>query len=163
MYEIPYWHPLLVHFPIALIMAAAAFSLGWLIWGTSFWRLAMILLLAGGLAGAFAAKITGEELEDASKGRPVVKQLVHDHEETAERTLVSTAITLVVLAGYSFLRRAKGASLKDALLIRIIGCLMVLFCAGGVGYTGHLGGQMTWGVEKNSAASQIQSKTQGHP
>ena len=148
-YDIPVWHPLLVHFPIALILAAALATVAWSIRGTSFWRRCALLLFTLGMGGGVLAYLTGETMEEQSEGSPIVEELVGLHEDLALYTLLVTGATLAALAGLSWwlerritLERAP----KDPLAARLILALAALAAALLVAWTGHVGGTMVWGV-----------------
>ena len=146
MYQIPVLHPLVNHFAIALLIVAGGASVVWLIWGTSFWRNGTLLLLLTGFAGAWVAKITGEDMEHFSKGRAIVKELVHKHEDLANWTILISGLAVILLGGYCYrLWRKKLPSVRDGMPIRAAIAVLLIASAVLVGFTGHVGGTMTWG------------------
>ncbi len=148
-YEIPVWHPLVVHFPIALILVAVLATVVWGIRGTSFWRRCALLLFTLGMGGGIVAYKTGEAMEQQSEGSPIVEELVGVHENLALYTLLVTGVTLAALAGLSWWleRRAtlEGAP-RDPLAARLVLALAALAAAVLVAWTAHVGGTMVWGV-----------------
>jgi uncharacterized membrane protein len=157
-YNIPVLHPLVNHFPIALLIVAAGAAVAWLIWGNSFWRYSTLLLLATGLVGAIVAKITGETMEDFSKGREIVKQLVELHSDLAVYTLIGAAVTLVVVGIYSYRAFRMQRAAKDPFTVRLISAVLAIITAILVGWTGHVGGTMTWGEPATGSQQQINNE-----
>ncbi len=146
-YEIPVWHPLVVHFPIALILVAALATVVWSVRGTSFWRRCALLLFTLGMGGAVFAYKTGEAMEEQSEGSPIVEELVGWHEDLALYTLVVTGVTLAALAGLSWwLERRTTPAPQDPLAARLALALAALAAAVLVAWTAHIGGTMVWGV-----------------
>jgi len=144
-YEIPVWHPLVVHFPIALILVAALTTLVWGVRGTSFWRRCALLLFTLGMGGAVFAYKTGEAMKEQSEGSPIVEELVGWHEDLALYTLVVTGVTLAAMAGLSWWLERRTA-LQDPLAARLALALAALAAAVLVAWTAHVGGTMVWGV-----------------
>ena len=144
-YEIPVWHPLVVHFPIALILVAALATVVWSVRGTSFWRRYALLLFTLGMGGAVFAYKTGEAMEEQSEGSPIVEELVGLHEDLALYTLVVTGVTLAAMAGLSWWLERRTA-LQDPLAARLALALAALAAAVLVAWTAHVGGTMVWGV-----------------
>lgn len=149
-YEIPYLHPLAVHFPLVLLLLAGVVGLAYLWRGTALWRRAAMVFLALGAATAYWASETGETLEDDVRGEPMVEAIVETHEEAAEWTLWSAVGALLSFGAASlWLRRLPEPTevgQKDPTLLRAALALLALVPAGLVAYTGHLGGLMVWGV-----------------
>ncbi len=148
-YEIPVWHPLAVHFPLALILAAAAAAVVWSFRGTSFWRRCALLLFTLGMAGGIAAYKTGEAMEEQAEGTPIVEELVELHEDMALYALIATGVTLVALAGVSVWlerRTTLERNLKDPLAARLVLAVAAVIAAALVAWTGHIGATMVWGV-----------------
>jgi uncharacterized membrane protein len=129
---IPSWdglHPLIVHFPVALLLSAPLFVvLGALFPKTRGLSLAALLLMLMGTVGAFLAVETGKAAGELAVRTAQVSQTLEGHEELAETTRdvfagltvlfalllivpkflrkqptrrVSLALTLVFLAAYS--------------------------------------------------------------
>ena len=98
---IPSWdalHPLIIHFPIALLLIAPIFIIvGALLptgKGRSYLVAAMVLLLAG-TAAIYISIETGEAAGKLADRTPGVNQIIEAHESLAERT--RTVFTLLSL------------------------------------------------------------------
>lgn len=168
-YEIPFLHPLLVHFPLVLLLLGAGAAGLYLVLGRAVWRKAGLILFALGALSAWAAGETGHALEQAVEGDPIVEQVVGRHEAGAEWTLLASvlaaaAFALVSLSRLSLPRlRRRAAEAEDAeadpepmpvrpLREPLWGRFLVLIpawaAAALVAWTAHLGGIMVWGVPR---------------
>jgi len=134
-------HPLVVHFPIVLSVLLPIFALVALVairkGTTSPWAWALPVSLAAALTvSAYVAVQTGESEEDRVE-RVVGDDVIHGHEEAAERFVVlSGALLLVAAAG--LLPRNVG---KAARLVTTVGAFGLL--AAGV-QVGHSGGELVY-------------------
>jgi uncharacterized membrane protein len=149
-YEIPLWHPMLVHFPIG-VLAAGSLAVGiWLFVGSSFWRNCAAFLYGLGAVAAAAAYWTGEEAYEQSKDVPIVDELAHLHADYATYTLVLSVVTagaLLAAIVWNDTRRLRiGARGRDPVWLRLVIGLLAVLTAGSTAYTAHLGGLMVWGV-----------------
>ncbi len=142
-YTIPVLHPLAVHFPVALLMAAAPVAVVWAWRRTAFWRGALAALLVLGALGAGAAYATGGAMAEQSEGVPIVDLFVAQHARLGAWTLgVSLAAALAVLTLAAW--EARGLRLPTPLRWAAVG--LALAAALLAAWTGHLGGLMVWGV-----------------
>lgn len=148
-YEIPLLHPLVVHFPIAMVLVGTVAVLIWASKPSAFWyRCATLAFLVGALA-ATTAYFTGEAAEEAAEDVPIVDQIVGLHERMAIFTLAATLITLLALV-LTQPRLLSGSTDEPppAKAVRFaIGALAVT-AAILVSLTSHLGGLMVWGVPR---------------
>lgn len=163
MFGIDQLHPVFVHFPVAFLILAMGVSLWWLFTGTPLARqMAALLLLAGSLGG-FAAYYTGDDMADAFASRPAVKQLGESHEEMALYTILAAAIAAggFIAAGVAQASAEhKGLPGPDRTVGTRLLCTLLALTAGVlVGYTGHLGGRMTWSTELNRPAETTAPRT----
>ncbi|WP_412068155.1 DUF2231 domain-containing protein [Rubrivirga sp. IMCC43871] len=161
-YEIPFLHPLLVHFPLVLILLGAGAATMYLVFGRGVWRQAALVFFVFGAAGAWAAAETGHDLEQAVEGDPIVEQVVERHEQGADWTIwLSVAAALAFgVASVARIRRpqkpeeegeetpVKPRSRREALWGRLLGFVLALAAAGAVAWTAHLGGIMVWGIAR---------------
>ncbi|MEL6614597.1 MAG: DUF2231 domain-containing protein [Bacteroidota bacterium] len=149
-YDIPYLHPLAVHFPVVLLLLAMGTAWIYLATSTAVWRQAAMVFLALGAAGALWAGKTGETLEEASRGEPIVEAVVETHEDAARWTLWTALGALALFAVATvWLRRLPEPTevgKRDPVLLRAGLALVASVPAALVAYTSHLGGIMVWGV-----------------
>ncbi len=147
-YDIPVLHPLAVHFPMALLLAAALSAVLWSVRGTGFWRRCTLWLLTLGMGGALFAYFTGDALEEQVEGTPIVEELVGFHEDMALYTLIVAGVALLALAGLSvWLERriTLERDVPDPIVARVAITVFVVAAAVLVAWTGHIGGVMVWG------------------
>ena len=103
MIPIPAWnslHPLIVHFPIALLMVAPILMIvGLLVKREQAFLTSALIVMALGTTGAWLAVATGQAAGHLAEGFPGVERLLERHEEMAEtaRTMF-TVLTLVFAA-----------------------------------------------------------------
>jgi len=145
-FTIPLWHPIVVHFPIALSLVAVVAGGIWLFRNKLRWWRTVLFLEAGAFIGAFAALRTGESMEDQSEGVAMVDRFVEWHETMGERAMwaLGVAIAVLILTRWVGMRETAHAGVR--LRWRLAAFLFVLLAAILVGLTGHIGGIMTWGV-----------------
>ena len=147
-YELPYLHPVVVHAPIALLIAAAGTAAGYAFVGRRAWRLSTLALLTAGAIGAWLAHETGEILKDAVEGDPQVEALVDTHEGAAGWAWRASMIGAMAFAGASIWLRHRPPTGRDPLALRLALLVPAVAAALLVAYTGHVGGLMVWGVPK---------------
>jgi uncharacterized membrane protein len=128
-------HPLIVHFPIALLLVATLFELVHVVRPGATQRRAVDLLLHLGALGAVAAAVSGWLYTDFEAPR---NDLVELHRWTG----VAAAALAVCASVLSFVARTRDAG---GLVVGYR--IALLLMAGLVGFTGHLGGQMAWGAD----------------
>lgn len=140
-------HPLVVHFPIVLVvlLPIVAVVALWAIRKGAAPRRAWLAPLAVGIAltvSAFVAVRTGSAQEDRVE-RVVPEQAIDTHEEAAERFLVLSGVLVLVAAT----GLARGTIGQAGRLLTTVGALGLV--AAGV-QVGHSGGQL---VYRDGAAS----------
>ena len=158
-YEIPFLHPLAVHFPLVLLLLGAGAAGLYLVLGRAGWRQAGLVLFVLGTASAWAAQETGHALAHAVEGDPIVEEVVERHESGAEWTLWMSALAAVAFGVVSVarLRRPKPPAegeeappprTREPLWGRLLVVLPAWLAAALVAWTAHLGGIMVWGVPR---------------
>lgn len=127
-------HPLLIHFPIALVIAAALAEVAAMVTADEHWRTVAVGNVRAGSVFALLATITGWRLALAPEME--VSSLLEWH-----RWLGATAAGVTLAAALA----TGGVRVRSAL-----GVLMyrvALFAAGMlVAVTGHFGGLLVWGA-----------------
>ena len=150
-YDVPYLHPLVVHFPVVLLLVAAGAAVVYALLGRGVWRVAALVLFALGAAGAVVAGETGETLAQDVGGEPVVEAVLGTHARVAEATTWAAVAATLAYGGLTVAARrrtnaAGGAAAREPLAWRLAALVPALAAALLVAYTGHLGGIMVWGV-----------------
>ncbi|MGB3542649.1 DUF2231 domain-containing protein [Rubrivirga sp.] len=157
-YEIPFLHPLAVHFPLVLLLLGAGAAAFYLVLGRGVWRQAGLILFALGALSAWAAGETGHDLYNAVEGDPVVEDVVGLHSDGARWTLWTSVIGTLAfgLASAARLRRPKPVEgeepspsrPREPLWGRVLAFVPAFVAAALVAWTAHLGGIMVWGVPR---------------
>ncbi len=150
---LPSWdslHPLIIHFPIALLLVAPVLVLISLVAGNHARGLAIgaVVLMLLGSAGAVVAVSTGEAAAELAETTEQSAPVLHEHSEHGEFVrnyfLVMTGVYVLMVAIPWFLQRRKGIVPRK--MIVVVGTLVFL-AAYGYGMlkvvdTGHLGGRL---------------------
>jgi uncharacterized membrane protein len=191
MFDLAAMHPLIVHAPLVLIPVAILFQFLHLLAPKAGLRIAAVLLLAGGVAGAILATETGEsaehraeqilpEAEDITVSGFVPQavaqgKLLKTHERLGDLTRNLYGLLLVVEAGLlaasaPALARFRGGWSLSAGVARIArGAWMLVAVAGlaAVVLTGHYGGTLVYshavGVPQQAAAPAAGTQSGAQP
>lgn len=147
-YEIPVWHPVVVHFPIALLTFGAGAAVAYAVLGRAFWRRVALLAVAPGAVLAWAAVATGEALYEEVEGTPLVEELIERHEVLGEWAFWVSLIAAAALAGVTLWLRRTGSdpARPEPLALRLGVAALVAAAAVLVLLAGRSGGTMVWGV-----------------
>ena len=146
-------HPLIVHFPIALLLTALlldGFAL--LLRRPSLHRIALWNLCLGAL-GAAAAVLTGLQAEEAAKHSFDIWKIMSLHKRLGITTLI-----LGVLA--AAIRLAKRDQLKPR--VRLITLALMLAMAGTLTIGAHLGGRLVYEFGVGGTFGPFKTRAQNH-
>lgn len=157
--QLPAWdaiHPLVVHFPIALLLVAPVFVM--LALAMPRRRAALVaagaVIAALGTAGAFLAVATGEAAEDAVPISAAAEVVLERHEELAESArLVFTVLTGALVAAAAALALRPGVRHRWAAVG--LGAILMAWLPAGLllANIGHEGGRLVheFGVHASMA------------
>jgi len=144
---IPPWeglHPLVVHFPIALLLIAPLFIIIGLIWRSQRrgFLLAALTLMVLGTAGAYVAVETGEAAGELALRTPPVNEAIEEHEELAETSRTVFSILTVFFAALVVVPMAMGKETKGPLQVSAHVAFIVIYMGGSalLANTAHHGG-----------------------
>lgn len=129
-------HAMIIHFPIALLMAGFFSEILGLITKREFFKNAAVFLLFLGAIGAIAAYISGNMAGDGIEEGPL-KNPLELHEQAATVTLwlaIITALLRGVVLYFKYNRR----------WITLVFVILFTALAGSVATTGYLGGQLVY-------------------
>lgn len=128
-------HPLVVHFPIVLIITAGVFYfLSLFIKDQNFARIAFYLHVAG-ILGALAAIFTGDSAEHALTNAEAIDALVDKHEAMGQLSTWGFGL----LGVWAYLRQQSNIRTEKIVYITVFWALVGLMA-----YSAHLGGQMVY-------------------
>lgn len=147
---IPSWtelHPLVIHFPIALLLIAPLFIIIGIILnpqkGRPFLMGALVLMLLGS-AGTFLAIATGEAAGEIAERTPAVSAVLERHEDLAEMTRIVFSVLTLLFAAILLLPRVLKREPSTA-TARILPLAFLLFYSAGAVIlmnTAHNGGRL---------------------
>lgn len=131
-------HPLILHFPIALILLAATVEVVRLKWDRPALAQLVPFLLVVGALGAIAASVTGWVFARESYPRPALRWMLEWH-----RWLGIATTVLAGFAAWIAWRFASGATARARWLRRGAVWLTALLLT----VAAHLGALMVWGED----------------
>ena len=146
---IPTWdalHPLVVHFPIAVLLVApilVVVGMAWQRYAAGLFIAAFVLMVIGTVATYFAVA-TGEAAAEIAEQMPRVSAILESHEELAESTRVTftvlTVLFATILSGQLFAKRKIGR--RSSLVLNA--AFLLLYSAGALMLinVAHQGGRL---------------------
>ena len=128
-------HPMLVHFPIALLFASVLFDVGSHVLKRDGLREGALWLLGLGLVGGIGSVITGGLAEHAAEKAGVAESLIETHEALAYVTLGIMAFLFL----YRLLLRNRFSTMAFVLYL-----VVAMSGLAAVSATGHTGGNLVY-------------------
>lgn len=128
-------HPLVVHFPIVLLIVAALLQIIGSFYSKANWDYITLVLLAGGVAGAY---LSGSFFHPHTEGLPShVAEILERHELFASLTLYASVVALILKITGMFILKSRKR------MVEIITAFILLFSAVSVSLAGHWGAYLT--------------------
>ena len=135
-------HPLLVHFPIALLFSYFLLELGGIVFKKDFLHSSALIVLIGGVLFALVSALTGNQAFEYLK--PFIKsktsevfETIELHEQFANITLWYFFVLMVLRIWLILKKRFSFRWKIICLLLGLIGCFLII-------KTGLLGGQLVY-------------------
>lgn len=129
-------HPMIVHFPIALLITSLFFDFLMLVTKKEGFERTAFHLLSLGVLGSLAAIVFGILAEDAAGNRPGIHDIIETHELLAVTTAGLFVIILIVR--YIFMKKDNFQAIRSYYLIAaILGVALLLT-------TAYYGGQLVY-------------------
>jgi uncharacterized membrane protein len=129
-------HAMIIHFPIALLMAGFLSEVIALFYKKEFFSQAAIYLLILGALGASAAYLTGSFAGEGIEEGPL-KNPMELHEQAATFTLLLAIITALFRIVVFYFKYSRS-------WVKWVGILLFTVLVGSVARTGFLGGQLVY-------------------
>jgi uncharacterized membrane protein len=167
---VPTWdglHPLIIHFPVVLLMIAPLFILIGAALSPrrskTFFISALILMVLG-TSSTFVAIETGEAAGKLATRTPEINHVLEQHERLAERTRLSFSILTIVFAALLLLPRILKR--ENRLLSTVLPLAFLVIYAGAtvlLANTAHNGGRLVheFGVQALVAPTPGEAPAQG--
>ena len=137
MFDLTHIHPMIVHFPIALLIVGFVSELTGIISKKKlFTDTAFILLLTGGVgvvAAFFSGKYAGEGLIEAG----TLKQALETHEDAAELAVWLTATAVIFRIVLAVIKKYSG-------MLRWVAVLLFFAAVLAIARTGFYGGELVF-------------------
>lgn len=158
---IPSWqaiHPLIIHFPIALLLVAPLFIIIGVLRkpNLSFpFLLVALILMALGTVSTLAAASSGQAAGELAENIPQAKAVLEQHEELAEITEIAFSALTLIFASILFVPRLLKREPTRA-ISTVLPLVFLLFYATGavsLANTAHQGGRL---VHELGVRAQIQ-------
>jgi uncharacterized membrane protein len=138
-------HPMIVHFPIALLIVGFLFDIGGMfIKHESFTSTGFYLLILGS-AGVIAAFLSGNMAGGSIAEEGMLGKALEKHEEAAELTIWLVSTTAVLRISLLLIKRYSGYLKAGVLVLYFISIFAI-------GRTGYYGGKL---VYENAAGVQL--------
>lgn len=143
--DLTHLHPMIVHFPIALLIVGFLFDIaGSITKRESFTQTAFYLIILGAL-GVIAAFITGDQAGSGISEEGALKQALETHEEAATLTIWIVSIAAAFRIALVLLKKFKG-------VLKMVSLALFLIAVLAIARTGYYGGEL---VYKHAAGVQL--------
>ena len=147
---LPNWselHPLVIHFPIALLLVAPLFILAGILMNSQKGRpylIAALCLMLLGTTGTFLAVATGEAAGEVAERTGTMAAVLERHEDFAQTTRIVFSVLTVIFATILFLPRWLKREPTNAVAKILPLAFLLLYAAGTVVLvnTAHNGGRL---------------------
>lgn len=157
MIDLTHLHPMVVHFPIALLLVGFLTDLADLVIKREFLSQTAFYLLILGALGTVAALLSGDQAGNGIMEQGLLGQAVEQHEEAAELTVWLVGIAAAVRVILVLLKRYSG-------IFKVMAFLLFFASVIAVGRTGYYGGALVYkhaaGVQFNLGTGLIDSPGQ---
>ncbi len=137
MLELTHIHPMLVHFPIALLILGFLAELVALALKKKFFADAAFLLLITGALGAVAAVLSGSYAAGGLEEAGTLKQAVETHEGAAELAMWLAVIAAAFRTALVLIRKYTGS-------LRYLSAVLFLVAVLAVARAGYYGGELVF-------------------
>lgn len=145
MFDPQHLHPMIVHFPIALLIVGLLADAVGLFSKKDFFSKAGFYLLILGTIGVVAAYLSGDLAGDGVTEAGPLKQALETHEAAAELSILLISIAALVRIAFVAIKRYSGSLKWVAFALFLIGVLSIA-------RTGYYGGEL---VYKHAAGVQF--------
>lgn len=143
--DLTHLHPMIVHFPIALLIVGFLFDIaGSITKRESFTQTAFYLIILGAL-GVIAAFITGDQAGSGITEEGALKQALENHEDAATLTIWIVSIVAAFRIALVLLKKFKG-------VLKMVSLALFLIAVLAIARTGYYGGEL---VYKHAAGVQL--------
>jgi uncharacterized membrane protein len=146
MFDLTYLHPMVVHFPIALLIVGLIADIIGVAAKKEFFTRAAFYLLVTGTIGVAAAYFSGESAGEGVIEAGSLKAALENHEDAAQVTLLAMGVVALIRIGLVYTKRLTGIMQWVSVLLFAVGVLTMV-------RTAHYGGQL---VYKHAAGVQLQ-------
>ena len=137
MIDLTHLHPMIVHFPIALLIVGFLTDIAGLIIKRELFTQTGFYLLILGALGTMAALLSGEMAGDGIAEQGLLKQAIEQHEGAAELSIWLVGITAGIRIILVLLKKYSGI-LKIAVLVLFFASVL------SIARTGYYGGKLVY-------------------
>ena len=143
--DLTHLHPMIVHFPIALLIVGFLSDIVGLITKRDFFTQAGFYLFTLGALGVIAAFITGSQAGDGIVEEGALKHALETHEGAATLAIWVTSIAAVFRIALFLLKKYSG-------VLKMVSLALGLLAVMAIARTGYYGGEL---VYKHAAGVQL--------
>jgi len=145
MFNTDFLHPMIVHFPIALLLVGFLSEIIGLILKKDFFTKTAFYLLILGTLGVVAAYISGDITGEGIAETGALKNALEMHEEAAQLSLWLMTAAAITRIGFVLWKKYSGVYKWFSLVLFLVGVLSIV-------RTGYYGGEL---VYKHAAGVQL--------
>jgi len=153
MFDTSHLHPMIVHFPIALLIVGFLAEVVGLVLKKEFFTTAAFYLLVLGTLGVVAAFISGDIAGDGVSETGQLKNALETHEHAAQLTLWLMVGTAIVRIALVWMKKFNGVLRYAAFILFLAGVLSVArtgYYGGELVYKHAAGVQFNFGLDQNT-------------